>query len=89
MCTAAKWNPFLSVNIGPGLEQICDVGEAGLLARRIVERRPAQPVARVQNLARCTPLLPEYELDNTFAAPPVRYKKCFEFAPTNYFQAPD
>jgi hypothetical protein len=65
-------NPFLSVNIGPGLEQVCDVGEPGLLARRIVERRPAQPVTRVQNLAGRAALLPEYELDDAFAAPPMK-----------------
>ena len=55
--------------IGPGLQQVRDVGQPGLLARCVVQRRPTQPVTRVQNLACLTALFPEYELDNGLTAP--------------------
>ena len=61
--------PCLGVYVGPGLEQVGDVREPGLLAGRVVERRPTQPVTRVQNLAGRATLFPEYELDDGLTAP--------------------
>ena len=61
--------PCLGVYVGPGLEQVGDVREPGLLAGRVVERRPTQPVTRVQNLAGRAALFPEYELDDGLTAP--------------------
>ena len=39
----------LVVNVGPGLEQVGDVGQAGLLTGSVVKGSSAQAVAAVQD----------------------------------------
>ena len=60
----------LVVNVGPGLEQVGDVGQAGLLTGRVVERSPAQPVPAVQDSDHLRALVTEDELDDALTAPP-------------------
>lgn len=63
----------LGIDVGPRFEQVGDVGETGLLAGRVVQRSPTQPVARVQNLAGRAALFPEYELHNGLATPSAKW----------------
>ena len=39
----------LVVDVGPGLQQIGDVGQPGLLTGSVVQGSPAQPVSAVQD----------------------------------------
>ena len=60
----------LIVNVGPGLEQVGDVGQAGLLTGRVVERSPAQPVPAVQDSDHLRALVTEDQLHDALTAPP-------------------
>ena len=60
----------LVVNVGPGLQQVGDVGEASLLTGGIVQRSPAQPVPAVEHPDHLVSLVPEDQLDDALTPPP-------------------
>ena len=68
-----KWSHaavVLGINISPGLEQVGDVGEAGLLTGGVVEGSPAQPVPAVEDPDHLLPLVPQDQLHDALAPPP-------------------
>ena len=60
----------LVVDVGPGLQEVGDVGQPGLLTGGVVQGSPAQPVPAVQDSDHLGALVTEDELDDTLTAPP-------------------